>query len=92
MLNRYIGSMAIRHDKERRPRTIRKTLRVRDIPSSWNVALSGDPDAPVTVVVTPSSVAAGRPLVSYIGAGRGIYRSPAEVDEDIRHSRDAWER
>lgn len=84
--------MATTRDRERRPaRAIRKTLRVRDIPPSWNVELSGDPDAPVTVVITPPEAAAGRRLASYIGAGQGVYRSPAEVDEDIRHSRDAWE-
>jgi hypothetical protein len=83
--------MATRHKGRRSMRAIRKSLRVRDIPSSWKVALSGDPDALVTVVITPPHAAAGRPLASYIGAGRGVYRSPAEVDEDIRHSRDAWQ-
>ena len=66
-------------------------LRARDIPPSWNVDLAGDPNALVAVLIEPAPAMAARPLTSYIGAGRGIYRSPAEVDEDIDHSRDSWE-
>ena len=72
---------------------IRKKLRVRDIPVSWNVRLPDDPDAPVTVVITSEDAARGvAPLTSYIGSGRGAYRSPTEVDEYLRRSRDEWER
>ena len=72
---------------------IRKTVRARDIPPSWNVHLPGDPDAPVTVVIMPGSGDAGdaRPLTSFLGAGRGVFGSPEEADRYIRESRDAWE-
>lgn len=70
---------------------IRKKLRARDIPPSWNVQLPDDPDALVTVVITPSGGAAGeRPLMSFIGAGRGVFKSPREADRHIRQQRDAW--
>lgn len=68
---------------------IRKTLRVRDIPASWEVP--GDPDAPVTVVITPGAAANRRFLSSFIGAGRGVFASAREVDRHIRRERDAWE-
>lgn len=70
-------------------RVIRKTLRVRDIPASW--AVPGDPDAPVTVVITPGAKASGRSLSSFIGAGRGVYASAREANRHIRRERDAWE-
>ena len=72
---------------------IRRTVRARDIPPSWNVPLPGDPDAPVTVVIMPGSNAAdnARPLTSFIGAGKGVFGSPEEADRYIRESRDAWE-
>lgn len=66
---------------------IRKRLRVRDIPASW--AVPGDPDAPVTVVITPGAVRST--LSSFIGAGRGVFGSTLEVDQHIRRERDAWE-
>jgi hypothetical protein len=68
---------------------IRKKLRVRDMPASWGVP--GDPDAPVTVVITAGAVTGTRPLSSFIGAGRGVFGSPLEVDQHIRRERDAWE-
>lgn len=68
---------------------VRKTLRVRDIPASW--AVPGDPDAPVTVVITPGATANVRPLSTFIGAGRGVYASAREVDRHLRRERDAWE-
>jgi hypothetical protein len=74
------------------PRPVRKRLRLKDIPGGWNVGLPGNPDAPVTVVITADAEEArSRPLASYIGAGRGLYGSPSEVDDDIRASRDEWE-
>ena len=70
---------------------IRKKLRARDIPRSWNVRLPGDPDAPVTVVITPGT-GTGRPsLQSFIGAGKGVFASPQEVERHIRQQRDAWQ-
>jgi len=70
---------------------IRKRLRARDIPGSWNVRLPGDPDAPVTVVITPGAET-GRPsLTSFIGAGKGVFGSPREVDRHIRQQRNSWQ-
>lgn len=68
---------------------IRRTLRVRDIPGSW--AVPGDPDAAVTVVITPCATAKARPLSSFIGTGRGVFDSAREVDQHLRRERDAWE-
>jgi hypothetical protein len=68
---------------------IRKQLRVRDIPQSW--AVPGDPDAPVTVVITTGAATSSRSLSSFIGAGRGAFGSALEVDQHIRRERDAWE-
>jgi hypothetical protein len=65
---------------------IRKKLRVRDIPASW---VPGDPDAPVTVVITAGAVANKRSLSTFIGAGRGVFGSTLEVDQHIRRERDA---
>jgi hypothetical protein len=70
---------------------IRKQLRARDIPSSWDVRLPGAPDDPVTVVITSGAGARGRSLTSIIGAGKGIFRSPQEVDRHVRQQRDAWQ-
>ncbi len=68
-----------------------KKLRVRDIPTSWNVRLPGGPDAPLTVLITPGSSTGQRPLASFVGAGAGLFGSTAEVDAYIRDGRDAWE-
>jgi hypothetical protein len=68
---------------------IRKNLRVRDMPASW--AVPGDPDTPVTVVITPGAAPNLRSLSSFIGAGRGVFGSTLEVDQHIRRERDAWE-
>ncbi|MGH6913332.1 MAG: hypothetical protein ACREH3_06455 [Geminicoccales bacterium] len=68
---------------------IRKKLRVRDMPASW--AVPGDPDAPVTVVITAGAATEQRSLSSFIGAGRGVFGSTLEVDRHIRRERDAWE-
>lgn len=70
-------------------RVIRKTLRLRDLPASW--AVPGDPDAPVTVVITPGAAGKVRSLSSFIGAGRGVYASAREADRHIRRGRDASE-
>lgn len=76
---------------EHAARIIRRNVRLRDIPASWKVELPGEPDTPVTVVITPGSAAGGRPLSSFIGAGRGVFGSPKEVDSHLRQQRDAWE-
>jgi hypothetical protein len=71
--------------------TIRKTLRVADIPRSWQVELPEDPEAPVEVAITPLRPAAGLSPKRFLGAGRGLFASAADIDSHIRRSRDAWE-
>ena len=72
-------------------RSIRKTLKARDIPPSWNMRVPDDPDAPVTVAILPGASTVIRPLTSFLGTGRGVFGSPEETDRHIRQSRDAWE-
>jgi hypothetical protein len=69
---------------------IRKTLKARDIPRSWGVALPDDPDAPVTVWVAPGAPPSGRRLADVIGAGKGVHRTRREADDHIRRLRDEW--
>jgi len=76
---------------EQKPRIVRKTLRVRDLPEGWNARVLGEPDAPVTVTIAAAKAAPARPLASYIAAGKGIYSSASEADAHIRQERDAWE-
>ena len=70
------------------PTTINLTLKVRDIPPSWRVALPDDPDATVEVAITP--VARGGSPKHFLGAGQGAFATPDEADAHIRHDRDAW--
>lgn len=73
-------------------KAIRKTLRVRDIPPSWQIDLPDDPDAPVRVWIVPADVPGGtRPLTAFIGAGRGAFRTAEEADDHLRRLRDAWD-
>lgn len=91
-LHHYEGNDTIKNMKlgmDMAMQVIRKTLRVRDIPASW--AVPGNPDAPVTVVITPGAAPDVRPLSSFIGAGRGVFASAREVNRHIRRERDAWE-
>ena len=71
--------------------TTRKTVKARDIPKSWQVDLPDDPEAPVTVLITPTGKASGRRLVDFIGAGKGVYGSREEADAHLRNLRDEWQ-
>ena len=64
------------------------TVRAGDIPKSWQVDLPDDPEAPVTVLVTPAGKPSNRRLVDFIGAGKGVYGSREEADAYIRNLRD----
>ena len=66
------------------------TVRAGDIPKSWQVDLPDDPDAPVTVLITPAGKPSNRRLVDFIGSGKGVYGSRAEADAYIRNLRDEW--
>lgn len=69
----------------------RKTVKVRDIPLSWQVDLPDDPDALVTVTISPAGPPAGRRLTDFIGAGKGVHATRAEADAHIRRLRDEWQ-
>jgi hypothetical protein len=50
------------------------------------------PGATVDIIVLVDSQSrASRSLVDLIGAAKGVFASPQEVDEYIRRERDAWE-
>ncbi len=70
--------------------TTRKTLKARDIPPSWQVALPDDPEAAVEVVITPLPRQGEPSPKRFLGAGTGLFASAAEVDAYIRRNRDAW--
>jgi hypothetical protein len=69
--------------------TIRKTFKVREIPPAWQVELPDDPEAPVEVVITPVPQGESSPK-RFLGAGKGLFTSAADVDAHIRRNRDAW--
>jgi hypothetical protein len=71
--------------------TTRKTLKVRDIPRSWQVDLPDDPDALVTVTISPAGPPASHRLTDYIGSGRGIHATRVEADAYLRELRDEWQ-
>jgi hypothetical protein len=66
-----------------------RTMKARDIPRSWQVELPDE--AVVEVVITPLPSAGASSPRRFLGAGRGLFSSAAEVDSYIRHNRDAWE-
>jgi hypothetical protein len=68
----------------------RRTLKARDIPPSWQVDLPDDPEAPVEVVITPLPRQAEPSPKRFLGAGKGLFSSAAEIDAYIRGNRDAW--
>lgn len=70
--------------------TTRKILKARDIPPSWQMDLPDDPDALVTVTISPASPPAERRLTDFIGAGRGVHPTRAEADTYVRELRDEW--
>jgi hypothetical protein len=71
--------------------TTRKTLKARDIPPSWEVELPDNPDAPVTVWISPAGSPSGRRLVDFIGSGKGVYKTRAPADAYIRKLRQEWQ-
>src|SRR4051794_33472693 len=70
--------------------TTRKTVRAGDIPRSWAVDLPDDPEAPVTVLITPAGQPSDRRLVDFIGAGKGVYGTREEADTYLHDLRDEW--
>jgi hypothetical protein len=71
-------------------KTVRRTVKASDIPKSWQVDLPGDPEAPVTVLITPAGQPSGRRLVDFIGAGKGVYGTREEADTYLHNLRDEW--
>jgi hypothetical protein len=72
-------------------KTVRRTVRAGDIPKSWQVDLPDDPEAPVTVLITPATKPSGRRLVDFIGSGKGVYGTREEADAYLRNLRDEWD-
>jgi hypothetical protein len=70
---------------------VRKALRARDIPPSWQADLPDDPEAPVTVWIGLAEESPARPLVDFIGSGKGVHRTRAEADAHIGALRDEWQ-
>ena len=73
-------------------KTVRRTVKASDIPKSWQVDLPDDPEASVTVLITPVGKPSGRRLVDFIGAGKGVYGNRQEADTYRRNLRDEWQR
>ena len=71
--------------------TIRKIIKASDIPPSWEVDLPDDPDATVTVTISPNGRSGRRRLTDFIGSGRGVYETRDEADAYIRKLRDEWQ-
>jgi hypothetical protein len=71
--------------------TTRRTVKVRDIPASWGVVLPDDPEAPVTVWISPAEMPSERPLVDFIGSGKGVHKTRAAADTYIRRLREEWQ-
>jgi hypothetical protein len=67
-----------------------KIVRARDLPEDWRQEAALAPDERVEVVVTPLPDAGERSPRSFLGAGKGLFRSAAEVDAYIRRLRDEW--
>lgn len=60
-------------------------------PPSWGVELPGDPEATAEVVITPTPPTGDRSPARFLGAGKGLFSSAAEIDAHIRRNRDARE-
>lgn len=71
-------------------RSVRRTVRAGEIPSSWHIDLADGPDAMVEVVVTPLSRPRGSSPRRFVGAGKGLYADATEIDSDISAERDSW--
>ena len=70
---------------------IRRRLKARDIPTSWQVDLSEDPETLVEVTIAPVDAVRMRSPRQFLGAGRGLFRSASEADAYLRRQRDAWD-
>jgi ABC-type sulfate transport system substrate-binding protein len=71
-------------------KTVRRTVKASDIPKSWQVDLPDDPEASVTVLITPAGKPENRRLVDFIGAGKGVYGTREEADAYLHNLRDEW--
>jgi hypothetical protein len=69
---------------------VRKVLTARELPCEWLDGRALAPETPLTVTVELEGPLPRRRLVDFIGAGRGAFASPDEVDTFIRRERDAW--
>ncbi len=47
--------------------------------------------AEVIVILDDGAPAKRKPLASYVGTGKGTFRTAQEVDEYLRRERDSWE-
>jgi hypothetical protein len=72
-------------------KTVRRTVKASDIPKSWQVDLPDDPEASVTVLITPAGPPSDRRLVDFIGSGKGVYGTREEADAHLRNLRDEWQ-
>lgn len=71
--------------------TVRKVVKVREIPTSWQVELPGDdPEATVTVTISLDAEPSRRQLTEFIGAGSGVYATREEADAYLNKLRDEW--
>jgi hypothetical protein len=61
-------------------KTVHRTVKVGDIPKSWQVDLPDDPDVSVTVPIALARKPGGRRLVDFIGSGKGVYGTLEEAD------------
>ena len=71
--------------------TTRRIVKVRDIPDSRGVELPDDPEAPVTVWISPAELRSERRLIDFIGSGKGVHQTRAAADTYIRRLREEWQ-
>jgi hypothetical protein len=69
---------------------VRKMVTARELPREWLGGRAVAPETPLTVTVELEAPLPRRRLVDSIGAGRGAFASPDDVDAFIRRERDAW--
>lgn len=69
--------------------TLRKTIPAHDLPAAWRKEGQFAPDQQVSVTVELAPPPGGSPL-DYLGVGKELFASAAEIDEYLREQRDAW--